>query len=199
MAGRSIAFESTRRSPPPTSPGAIVRWVKNYSLSGQILNQLANRTGLASVSTDGHVGADQPMQTAGGRLTSIYNLDHSDGVHKDGQRFFFGSNSFTEPTRQALREWRDFALSMDAQFSVVLVPDVQNAGNAGFYADVVAYLQEIEVTSVNLAALLSEAGVADADMHWKDDPHWSIEGNNRVADVLCRAKVIAGCDPARLR
>jgi len=185
--------------PLPTSPGAIVRWVKNYSLSGQILNQLANRVGLTSVATDGHVGADQPMETASGRLTSIYNLDHSGGAHKDTSRFFFGANFFTEPTRQALREWRDFSESVDARFSVILVPDVKNVGNAGFYADMVAYLDDLGVTSVNLAALLNDAGVADADMHWKDDPHWSVEGNRRVADVLCRAEVIQGCDPGRFQ
>jgi len=185
--------------PPPTSPGAIVRWLKNYSLSGQILNQLANRVGLTSVSSDGHVGADQPMQTASGRLTSIYNLDHSGGEDKDRQRFFFGANAFTEPTRQALDDWREFASSVDAQLNVILVPDVHNVGNADFYVDVIAYLDDIGVASVNLASLLSDAGFADAAMHWKDDPHWSVEGNRRVADVLCRAGVIADCDPARLK
>ncbi len=196
---RMKAMIDAQTLPALTTPGAAKKWLRNYSLSGQVLNQLANRVGLTSVSTSGHVGADQPMQTAGGRITSIYNLDHSAGVGDSKTKFFFQPNQFTEPTREALREWSQFAGELNASLDVVLVPDVANVGNADYYSEVIAFLDELGVNSINLAALLQSAGLADAGMHWRDDPHWSIEGNRRVAAVLCEAGVVPGCDPARLK
>ena len=109
---------------------------------------------------------------------NLYDVEST----RDG-RVFYSANPIADRNKAALLALKQQAAEFNAMFAVVLIPTPQRPFDTRWHEEVVEFLDENEMTSVDIASSFIERGES-ADSVFLLDGHLSRHGNAVVAQVL---------------
>ncbi|MEZ5597571.1 MAG: hypothetical protein R3E84_14490 [Pseudomonadales bacterium] len=96
---------------------------------------------------------------------------------------WYADNPYAAENKQALQDLQAHAARIGAGFAVVVIPPREHVDDAGWHAEVHAFLEAQGIRYLDLADTFKALG-ASADTVFLLDGHFNSYGNKVVADAL---------------